>query len=704
MKKQIDPTIKAHLLRGALYLLLLLAVCVIPFALAQRNTTKRSVAKPKATTHLAAAGKQAGAPASLVGAVRHQLPYDGPKFPYSSVRAPGSAVAGKPAWRLSNKATSGPSGVKALRILPMPKLPRVVLYDQYDNDLNNGIVSADRTDDTTLSAEAADNFVVPAGETWQITEVDIRGASPGLPAPTSFAIHFYTDASGFPGTEVYSATGLAVVGDPDFVITLTSPANLSEGTYWVSAVGTIVGNNWYWEGRSITNNGFATAWRNPENGYGTGCTDWGRLETCIGIPWPDQMFRIVGTTGGGGGCATYTTTTGTGPIVPGTTDTGSHCDDCTVPITFPFPVSVYGNSYTDANISSNGNLQFAETIGYLGHGCNPLPVDFMTGPVIFGYWDDLMTNTGLTNCTTWANGCGVFTATTGSAPNRTFYIEWHAVHYFDGPAADFEMVFYENNPNLFDIFYGATSDNGSDETSGVQASATGPATTFSCGDSTLTNGLDVTYTCAGASPTPTPTGTPGQGCGLLVGSGITLGYPPNGFTLIASNTVNYTFANSQSAPNEFAVFETHDPWGGTVLTDAITANGHTFTTFTPGQLAGFAFSDYRVVVLNWDDTFLSDFLADYSAAIPALEAYVNNGGVVWVQASIQGSPGDNFPFPFGGQGNGADFSGSDPIVDPASPMMTGMPNPIPGNAATDKRYDKKLKDLQQAAGKLAGNG
>src|SRR4051794_20897996 len=29
---------------------------------------------------------------------------------------------------------------------------------------------------------------------------------------------------------------------------------------------------------------------------------------------------------------------------------------------------------------------------------------------------------------------------------------------------------------------------------------------------------------------------------------------------------------------------------------------------------------------------------------------------------------------------------------------------IPGAAATDKRYDRKLKDLQQAAGKLAGNG
>ena len=40
MKKQINPTIKAHLIRGAFYLLLLLAVCAIPFALAQRNAFK----------------------------------------------------------------------------------------------------------------------------------------------------------------------------------------------------------------------------------------------------------------------------------------------------------------------------------------------------------------------------------------------------------------------------------------------------------------------------------------------------------------------------------------------------------------------------------------------------------------------------------------------------------------------------------------
>ena len=39
------------------------------------------------------------------------------------------------------------------------------------------------------------------------------------------------------------------------------------------------------------------------------------------------------------------------------------------------------------------------------------------------------------------------------------------------------------------------------------------------------------------------------------------------------------------------------------------------------------FSDYRVVILNWDDTVLVDFITPYTAAIPALEAYAGAGGV-----------------------------------------------------------------------------
>ncbi len=191
MKKQINPTIKAHLIRSAFYLLVLLAICAIPFALAQsrsRGTAKRNVAKPAASSNLAANAHLTPLsnlkPASNPGAGGPQVapPASGAQ---RAVPAQLSGVHAVPA-QASSRVTSGPTGVSAVRSLRMPTFPQVVLYDQYDNDLNNGIVSANRTDNPPLSAEAADNFVVPGGETWNVTEVDIRSA-PGFPAPTSFA-------------------------------------------------------------------------------------------------------------------------------------------------------------------------------------------------------------------------------------------------------------------------------------------------------------------------------------------------------------------------------------------------------------------------------------------------------------------------------------------------------------------------------------
>ena len=126
---------------------------------------------------------------------------------------------------------------------------------------------------------------------------------------------------------------------------------------------------------------------------------------------------------------------------------------------------------------------------------------------IFPYQDDLRTdNLSFTGCNVFPGAtCGIFTSTTGTAPNRQFNVEWRAVHFADTTTSvNFEVVFSENQSS-FDVIYGATSDSGLDETSGVQASSTGPATTFSCGTATLTNGLKVTYSCQGAaSPTPTP--------------------------------------------------------------------------------------------------------------------------------------------------------------------------------------------------------
>ena len=119
MKKQINPTIKAHLIRGAFYLLLLLAVCAIPFALAQsrsRGTSKQSLAKPNAPANMY--NPQVANRAD--GAVSDQ------PLPNTSGTGPSQLPT------TSNVAAAGPPIFVPINPR-MPAQPNVVLYDQINN-------------------------------------------------------------------------------------------------------------------------------------------------------------------------------------------------------------------------------------------------------------------------------------------------------------------------------------------------------------------------------------------------------------------------------------------------------------------------------------------------------------------------------------------------------------------------------------------
>ena len=206
----------------------------------------------------------------------------------------------------------------------------------------------------------------------------------GSCVPDNFNVFFYANSGSLPGTQVYSATAQPfVIAGRTYTITLTVPAVLAAGTYWVSvqAHETFTGGGqWGWTDRSTQSNSPA-AWQNPGGGFGV-CPTWApKLAVCIPTAGgPDQVYRLNGTTGGGGtpsptptgtpaGCTTYTTSTGQGAITPGDTDTGSHCDDCATSITFPFPVSVYGQTFNSANVSSNGSLDLIGTHAFFTHGC-----------------------------------------------------------------------------------------------------------------------------------------------------------------------------------------------------------------------------------------------------------------------------------------------------------------------------------------------
>src|SRR5437763_12872784 len=128
-----------------------------------------------------------------------------------------------------------------------------------------------------------------------------------------------------------------------------------------------------------------------------------------------SVAALVFTATAGAGGSNYVISTQTGQaITPGVTDTGNHCDECTTPIAFPFTVYVYGFPYSTAYVDSNGTIQFTS------NGSIPLPVCLPSanhGRTLFPFWNDLYTlNTGY----------GIYTATTGTSPNRRFYVEWRA--------------------------------------------------------------------------------------------------------------------------------------------------------------------------------------------------------------------------------------------------------------------------------------
>src|SRR5690349_21197629 len=221
---------------------------------------------------------------------------------------------------------------------------------------------------------------------------------------------------------------------------------------------------------------------------------------CLIVPAAVLMFVALAAPGlASAGGIVYTTTTQTGQsIIPGTSDTGNHCDDCTTQITLPFPVSIYEASYTSAYVSSNGSLQFETSNGGASMDCSELPINGLDRAFI-PYQDDLDTSTA---------GSGIFTAVTGSEPNRQFVIEWRTSYFQRTGTANFEIILSESSPTISTI-YGATADDGAHETSGIQSSDNGPYTQFSCGDPTLVSGLRVNYT-------PTPPGCPDGSTGVAI--------------------------------------------------------------------------------------------------------------------------------------------------------------------------------------------
>src|SRR5262245_65561448 len=78
-------------------------------------------------------------------------------------------------------------------LLPLKIGFAAVIYDQYDNIGTSSFPSQDfEASIDNFDAQGADDFVVPAGETWNITEVDVHGDySRGSAGSESLSVYVY---------------------------------------------------------------------------------------------------------------------------------------------------------------------------------------------------------------------------------------------------------------------------------------------------------------------------------------------------------------------------------------------------------------------------------------------------------------------------------------------------------------------------------
>lgn len=181
----------------------------------------------------------------------------------------------------------------------------------------------------------------------------------------------------------------------------------------------------------------------------------------------------------------------TGAITRGTSAiTGFNCgagvvgDDCTAPFVLPFTYTLYDQTFSTVNVSSNGNLQFVSNNPDYGQldVCFPLE---QFNYAILPHWGDL---------TIGGANEGVFTSVSGSAPNRILNIEWRASPLGNAPATlNFEVRLYEGQTR-FDVIYGTAPGGGRDVSVGVQRATGSAYTEFSCHQISLRSGMMLIFT------------------------------------------------------------------------------------------------------------------------------------------------------------------------------------------------------------------
>jgi hypothetical protein len=210
----------------------------------------------------------------------------------------------------------------------------------------------------------------------------------------------------------------------------------------------------------------------------TGCTAASdNDETCAVFDGPDGFGYV--------GCSEVPAVmpcadiSSTGTLVSGVSD-----DSATV-VTLPFTFDFYGTGYTSTNVVSNGKLVFTSGFASAAYFNGCLPTTASEPNTLFAWWDDLYPGS-------------IHTATTGTAPNRVFEVQWTMQHFSSSPSTnDVRALLYEATGDItvcyVDTVFSTLDDNGTSATSGIEGTAAADYLQYSCNTGVLTAGLVLRY-------------------------------------------------------------------------------------------------------------------------------------------------------------------------------------------------------------------
>ena len=113
-------------------------------------------------------------------------------------------------------------------------------------------------------------------------------------------------------------------------------------------------------------------------------------------------------------------------------------DDAATSVPLPFPFRFYGQEYTTAFVSTNGNVNFLATNTTVANVA--IPATGAPNAAIYSFWDDLLVDAS----------ASVRTGLLGTTPNRRFVVEWRNVRFFNDTTRriDLNVVLHENGQIL----------------------------------------------------------------------------------------------------------------------------------------------------------------------------------------------------------------------------------------------------------------